>query len=164
VLSVRTTVLKTPCFVNRFSLLETIDSEPVPGDTIQNIQSPSITLRVTLVGKKSNQEISARTLLDSGAEGIIIDQDFAMGNKLTLRNLVHPLPVKNVDRTPNKRGSIKYTTILKKLQSSMSRLWQTTILSLEQIGYEPTTQRSIGCSLKSPSPGALRNAHYHRHP
>jgi hypothetical protein len=58
-----------------------------------------------------NQEISARTLLDSGAEGIIIDQDFATGNKLTLQNLVHPLPVKNIDRTLNKRGSIKYTMI-----------------------------------------------------
>jgi hypothetical protein len=111
VLSVRTTVLKTPSFVNRFSLLETFDSEPVPGDTIRNIRSPSITLRVTLVGKKSNREISARTLLDSGAEGIIIDQDFATSNKLTLQNLVHPLPVKNVDGTLNKRGSIKYTTI-----------------------------------------------------
>jgi hypothetical protein len=110
-LSVRTTVLKTPSFVNRFSLLETIDSEPVPGDTIRNIQSPSITLRVTLVGKKLNREISAHALLDSGAEGIIIDQDFATGNKLTLRNLVHPLPVKNVDGMLNKRGSIKHTTI-----------------------------------------------------
>jgi hypothetical protein len=66
---------------------------------------------VTLVGKKSNREISARALLDSGAEGIIIDQDFATGNKLTLRNLVHPLPVKNIDGTLNKRGSIKHTTI-----------------------------------------------------
>ena len=55
-----------------------LDSEPVPGDTIQNRQSPSITLRVTLVGKKSGWEISARALLDSGAEGIIVDHDFAI--------------------------------------------------------------------------------------
>ena len=110
-LSVRATSVKTPSFVNRFTLLETIDSEPVPGDTIRNIRSPSITLRVSLVGKKLGREISACAILDSGAEGIIIDQDFATGNKLTLRNLVHPLPVKNVDGTHNKRGSIKYTTI-----------------------------------------------------
>ena len=45
-----------------------LDSEPVPGDTIQNRRSPSITLRVTLVGKKSGREISACALLDSGAE------------------------------------------------------------------------------------------------
>ena len=46
--------------------LEMLDSEPVPGDTIRNRQSPSITLRVTLVGKKTGQEINACTLLDSG--------------------------------------------------------------------------------------------------
>ena len=47
-------------------------------------------LRVTLVGKKTGQEINAHALLDSGAEGIIIDQDFATRNKLTLRTLVNP--------------------------------------------------------------------------
>ena len=66
---------------------------------------------MTLVGKTSGREISARALLDSGAEGIIIDQDFATRNKLTLRTLVNPLPVKNVDGTLNRRGSVKYTTI-----------------------------------------------------
>ena len=90
-----------------------LDSEPVPGDTIQNRRSPSITLRVTLVGKKSGQEISACTLLDSGAEGIIVDHDFAIRNNLTLRTLVNPLPVKNVDGTLNKKGSVRYTTIQK---------------------------------------------------
>jgi hypothetical protein len=99
------------CFLDRSPLLETVDSEPVPGDTIRNIRSPSITLRVTLVGKLTGREINARALLDSGAEGIIIDQDFATRNKLTLRTLVTPLPVKNVDGTLNKRGSVRYTTI-----------------------------------------------------
>jgi hypothetical protein len=88
-----------------------LDSEPVPGDTIRNRQSPSIVLRVTLVGKKSRQEISACTLLDSGAEGIIMDNDFAKRNNLTLWTLVNPLPVKNVDGTLNERGSVRYTTI-----------------------------------------------------
>jgi hypothetical protein len=89
-------------------------------------------LRVTLVGKKSGQEISACALFDSGAEGIIMDEDFAKRNNLTLQTLVNPLPVKNVDGTLNKRGSVKYTTIqaymskqlkinsTKNLQNSMS--------------------------------------------
>ena len=68
-------------------------------------------LRVTLVGKRTSQEINTHTLLDSGAEGIIIDQDFATRNKLTLRTLVNPLPVKNVDGTLNRRGSVRFTTI-----------------------------------------------------
>ena len=66
---------------------------------------------MSLVGKKLGREISAHALLDSGAEGIIIDQDFATRHKLTLRTLVTPLPVKNVDGTLNKRGSVKNTTI-----------------------------------------------------
>ena len=68
---------------------------------------------MTLVGKKSGREISARTLLDSGAEGIIVDHDFTIRNNLTLRTLVNPLPVKNVDGTLNKKGSVQYTTIQK---------------------------------------------------
>ena len=99
------------CFTDRIPLLETLDSKPVPGDTIQNRWSPSITLRVTLVGKKTGWEINACTLLDSRAEGIIIDQDSATRNKLTLRTLVNPLPVKTVDGTLNKRGSVCFTTI-----------------------------------------------------
>jgi hypothetical protein len=66
---------------------------------------------VTLVGRISGKEISARALLDSGAEGIIIDQDFATKNGLTLRTLKNPLPVRNVDGTLNKRGSVMSTTI-----------------------------------------------------
>ena len=74
--------------VNGFSLLETLGAEHVPEDTIRNRQAPSIVLRVTLVGKLSGREISAHTLLDSGAEGIIVDDGFAHANGLTLRTLV----------------------------------------------------------------------------
>jgi hypothetical protein len=66
---------------------------------------------VTLVGQKSGREISACTLLDSGAEGIIIDYAFAKKNKLTLRDLVQPIPVRNVDGTMNQQGAVCYTTI-----------------------------------------------------
>ena len=58
-------------------------------------------LRVTLVGQKTGREISARALLDSGAKGIIVDHEFAKRNKLTLRTLAKPIPVKNVDGTMN---------------------------------------------------------------
>ena len=66
---------------------------------------------MTLVGKKSGREISTRTLLDSGAEGIIIDHDYIKSHKLTLRTLVKPIPVRNVNGTPNKKGTVQYTTI-----------------------------------------------------
>ena len=98
-------------YVNSHNLLETLDSEPVPRDTIWNKWSPSITLRVTLVGKTLGREISAKALLNSGAEGIIIDHKFVRRHNLTLWTLVHPIPVGNVDGTPNRQGTVKHTTI-----------------------------------------------------
>src|SRR6266404_6274180 len=103
--------LSVSCSHVNASLFETSDSTPVPGDTIRNIRSPSIVLRVTLVGHKLGKEISAKALLDSGAEGIIIDHAFAMKHKLTLRSLLKPLPVRNVDGTLNRQGAIRHTTI-----------------------------------------------------
>jgi hypothetical protein len=104
-----------------------------------------------------------------------MDQDFATGNKLTLRNLVHPLPVKNVDETLNKRGSIKHTTIQRiriktpdgHFHEETAELYVTTLADHDIIfgtDWLRANNPEVGCSLKSPSPGALRNAHYHRHP
>ena len=66
---------------------------------------------MTLVGKTLGREISAKALLNSGAEGIIIDHKFARRHNLTLWTLVHPIPVGNVDGTPNRQGTVKHTTI-----------------------------------------------------
>ena len=40
-------------------------------------------------------------LLDSGATGLFIDNDFAVNEKLTMRSLSHPAPVYNMGGTPN---------------------------------------------------------------
>jgi hypothetical protein len=92
-------------------LLETIDSEPVPRGTIRNIRSPSLMLRVSLMGKHSGKEISACALVDSGAEGMIINSSFANKHRLMLRQLKTPLPVHNVDGSTNKAGAVLSTTI-----------------------------------------------------
>ena len=90
-LSIGTNYVTRTLPVCRNALLEMLDTEPVPRDTIRNIRSPSITLRVTLVGQKMGREISAHTLLDSGAEGIIFDSSFAKCNELTLCTLAKPI-------------------------------------------------------------------------
>ena len=76
-----------------------------------NIRSPSVTLRVLLIGKQSGKKISANALLDSGVEGMIIDSAFAKKHFLTLRTLCAPLPVHNVNGTMNNSGPIRFTTI-----------------------------------------------------
>ena len=110
-LSIGTNYVTRTLPVCRNALLEMLDTEPVPRDTIRNIRSPSITLRVTLVGQKMGREISAHTLLDSGAEGIIFDSLFAKCNELTLCTLAKPILVKNVDGTLNQQGAVRYTMI-----------------------------------------------------
>ena len=91
-LSSRTRNLES-LFIREISLLDTVDSEPVPKGTIRNIRSPSVTLKVYLVGQRSQKQISARALLDSGAEGMIINHSFAQQHNLTLRTLRSPLNV-----------------------------------------------------------------------
>src|SRR5712675_2124089 len=87
-LSVGTIHLPCSAFMNRFAILDTLDSDPVPPDVVRNIRSPSIAIRVKLVGKVSGREISACALLDSGAKGLIIHEDYAKRNiSKTTKNL-----------------------------------------------------------------------------
>jgi hypothetical protein len=95
----------------RYKFLDTVESEHVPSNVTRNILSPSIMLRGTLVGKHSGKQISARVLLDSGAEGLIMNESYAQKNKLTLRRLLKTFPAINVDGTKNSQGLIQYTTI-----------------------------------------------------
>ena len=46
-------------------------------------------------------------LLDTGATGLFIDNDFAVNEKLTMHSLSHPATVYNVDGTPNEGGAIQ---------------------------------------------------------
>jgi gag-polyprotein putative aspartyl protease len=110
-LSVGTVRFPTHATLNRYAILDTLDSDPVSPEVIRNIRSPSIALRVFLVGKISGKEISARALVDSGAEGMIIHENFAKQHKLTLQTLRQPLPAQNVNGSENKGGLISHTTI-----------------------------------------------------
>ena len=128
------------------------------------------------MGKKTGQESSACALLDSGAVGIIIDQDYATKNNLTLHTLVNPLPVKNVDGTLNRMGSVKYTTIQKihiktstnDFHEGLSELYVTMLrdddIILGLIGFMHTTQKLTGLSLNLHSQDAPRLAPCPRHP
>src|SRR5258708_36356293 len=50
--------------------------------------------------------ISTSALLNSGTTGMFVNQDFAQKHKLETRPLPNPVPVHNVDGTPNEKGSI----------------------------------------------------------
>ena len=48
----------------------------------------------------------AKALIDSGAGGLFINEDFAKSLRAPMQPLSIPIPVFNVDGTPNKRGVI----------------------------------------------------------
>ena len=112
-------VLKTPAVAsaNKFALLFPNPSEPVYPSEIRtsavtrNSATPSITLEAHFVGKKTGRLIGAAALLDSGAEGIIVNQKFAKKNNFTLRLLPRPIPVRNVDGSTNVSGAVRFATV-----------------------------------------------------
>ena len=55
-----------------------------------------------------DQTIETNILIDSGAGGLFIDKSFTRQSKLPLLPISHPIPVFNVDGTPNVNGTITH--------------------------------------------------------
>src|SRR5258707_13047306 len=93
----------------------------------------SVELRTTT----SLCSISTSALLDSGVTGMFVHQAFAQKHKLETHPLPNPVPVHNVDGTPNKNGSITeevevifwYGQHMEKAHLTATNLgWQTVII------------------------------------
>jgi Retroviral aspartyl protease len=57
---------------------------------------------------EKNEPIETRPLVDSGAGGIFMDQNYARKHSFTLTKLEYPITARNVDGTENKQGTIRY--------------------------------------------------------
>ena len=70
-----------------------------------------MTLSIKISGENIDQKtIQMKALLDTGAKGKFINQNFVRNQKIKMKNLEHPIEVFNVDGTPNKQETItKYT-------------------------------------------------------
>ena len=55
-----------------------------------------------------DRTIKTNALIDSGVGGLFIDESFARKSKLPLLSIPHPIPVFNVDGTPNVNGTITH--------------------------------------------------------
>jgi len=71
-------------------------------------QSIMVPITFPIVQNEESKIVGIPALIDCGAGGKFIDQNFARGLGLELTPLKRPLPVKNVDGTPNKAGTIKF--------------------------------------------------------
>jgi hypothetical protein len=71
-----------------------------------------MTVDILISGESLGQKkiVEATTLLDTGAGGKFIDQNFVQNQKIETKELKYSIEVFNVDETPNKQGTItKYT-------------------------------------------------------
>src|SRR5688572_20634377 len=56
----------------------------------------------------TNSLVDTHALIDCGAGGTFIDQNYARRNHIPMKPLTKPIPVFNVDGTPNKQGTIRH--------------------------------------------------------
>ena len=68
-------------------------------------------MRIPIQISAKEQIVSTHALIDSGAEGQFIDTNFAKAHRIPLHKLATPIPVRNVDNTPNSQGPITHFTI-----------------------------------------------------
>jgi len=66
----------------------------------------SLKLKVELETTDTGEVKSVNSFVDSGATGEFIDRHYAKSNQLHTQKLSEPIPVYNVDGTPNEAGSI----------------------------------------------------------
>jgi len=66
----------------------------------------SIILPIKISTTDTSEVHSIKVLLDSGATGNFIDKDFVRTKGISTWNVSHPIPVFNVDSSPNKAGQI----------------------------------------------------------
>ena len=59
-----------------------------------------------LISIATDRTIETRALVDSGAGGTFIDGVYAATQNIPVSPLLNPIPVFNVDGTPNQQGSL----------------------------------------------------------
>ena len=72
----------------------------------------SLYLSIDILHNKKDETIKTKTLLDCGARGIFLDQNFAQKHNLKTTKLEQLIRARNMDRTDNKQGTICFYTDL----------------------------------------------------
>ena len=88
---------------------------------------------ISLLGERAEKIVDTRALIDSGAGGIFIDQNFARKLNLPMKELKTPLIARNVDGTFNKRGTIRHSVTLPLLINGRT---QSTLFYVTGLGHQ----------------------------
>jgi RNase H-like domain found in reverse transcriptase/Reverse transcriptase (RNA-dependent DNA polymerase)/Integrase zinc binding domain/Chromo (CHRromatin Organisation MOdifier) domain len=74
---------------------------------ISSDSSNSLEIDIEIETTDTNAKRRTKALVDCGATGLFIDSEYARTNNVTTRSLTRPIPVFNVDGTPNEAGMIR---------------------------------------------------------
>lgn len=95
----------------------------------------SIRIPVHLRTTDTLEEVNTNALVDCGATGDFIDEGFVERSKIPTRKLSQPIPVYNVDGSPNEAGSItKVADMIMTYKGHSERI----LLAVTQLGKQDT--------------------------
>ena len=84
---------------------------PISISHVLRAENSESTLRIPIQVCVFDKTISASALIDSGAEGQFISSKFVIRNRIPTHKLSKPIPVLNVDGSPNANGMITHYTV-----------------------------------------------------
>ena len=74
---------------------------------VAEIEKNSMLLPISILSEKNKERtVKTKALLDTGAGGKFIDQNFVLAHGIRTHKLEKPITVYNVDGTKNKTGTI----------------------------------------------------------
>src|SRR6202522_1793848 len=95
-----------------------------------------ISIPIILKTIRGNETVETKVLLDTGAEGLFMDKNYAEEHDIVLQKLPNPITPSNVDGTQNHAGEIThFTWIQAKIDKRilLEKLWITDLGSLDVI-------------------------------
>ena len=111
--------------------------------TMINLNKLSISIRIEDTEERSVETLG---LIDSGAGGNFIDQNYAKRMGFKTHKLEKPLQAYNVDGAKNKRGTIKYYV---NLNLEINGKKMTMELLVTGLGKKESSLDSLGCKNKT---------------
>jgi hypothetical protein len=85
-----------------------MSAPPIYIFSVHGSNNNSFSVNANIVTPEKNKPIETQPLVDSGAGGIFMDQNYAWKHRFNLTKLEYPIMAQNVDGTENKQGTIQY--------------------------------------------------------
>src|SRR5271168_1185951 len=104
--------------------------------TDSRMRSMHISIPIKLKTIRGNETVETKVLLDTGAEGLFMDKNYAEKHDVVLQKLMNPITPSNVDGTLNHAGEIThFTWIQTKIdkRTLLEKLWITDLGSSDVI-------------------------------